>query len=253
MFAHERYKKILEILDNENSVKVSALTSIFNVSLETIRRDLEFLEKEDKLKRVYGGAVKKANKIKTLSYPLRLEEGKKEKIQIAQTAMKYIQEEQTLALDAGSTNFYVAKHLKKHFRRLTVITNSLAIANELSEMDEYNIFVSGGKLDSTREAFAGDIACRALSDFRVDIVFLGVSGVSLTEGITDYFTEQLSVQKILLNISQQNIILADSSKIGNIALHKVCDFSDVNLIITDSNLCNDTKMKYLESGIEIAN
>ncbi len=251
MLAQERQDYILDVIGKEGSVKVSKLTKIFDVSIETIRRDLEALEKQGFLKRVYGGAILKKNTIDKLNFSNRENEFKEEKKEIAKIAIRYIEEGQSIALNDGTTSIEIARELKKKFNKLTIITNSLVVANELSDVDGFNVILSGGMLNNKEYAFYGDLAERVLSNFVVDKAFIGVSGVSLTRGITDYSMEAVRLYKKLIEISQEVIILADSSKIDNVSLVKITDTDEVNLIITNSNLDSKILDKYLKNGIEI--
>ncbi|GAA0725761.1 DeoR/GlpR family DNA-binding transcription regulator [Clostridium malenominatum] len=253
MLAQERYEQILSILNSEGSVKVSKLTKLFNVSIETIRRDLEYLEKEGHLERVYGGAV--LNKVgnNQLKFENREKEFTNEKIEVANIAARYVAEGQSLAMDASTTNLEIAKVLKTKFKKLTILTNSLAIANELLDMDKYTIILTGGVLKNDEFSLVGDITLKYIENFNINTAFISVSGVSLKEGLTDFIFEHLQIQKKFIEISQNVIVLADSSKFDSVSLLKVCNLDEVNMIITDSKIKKNVLEKYLNSGIEIVN
>lgn len=253
MLAEERKEAILKMIEEEGSVKVSKLTKLFNVSIETIRRNLETLEKEGALKRVYGGAVLKKNQVQKLNYINREKEFINEKKEIAKTAIKYIEEGQSIALNDSTTNIEVARALKENFKELTVITNSLLIANELVDVDNFTVICTGGILNHKERAFYGEFAESIISNFIVDKALISVSGVSLIRGITDFLPEEIQIQKKLIEISQETIVLADSSKIDTISLIKVQDIHEINLIITDSKLDSKVLNKYLKNGVEIVN
>lgn len=251
MLAEERKVRILQMIEEDGSVKVSKLTKLFEVSLETIRRDLENMEKEGLLKRVYGGAVLNRNKVQQKSYAKREKEFSIEKKAIAINALRYIEEGQSIALNNSTTSIEIARELKNHFKELTIVTNSLRIASELAEVENFNIVLTGGILNNKEYAFYGDISENVLSNFVVDKAFISVSGVSLTHGITDYLPGEVQIEKKLMEISQEIIILADSSKIDSVSLIKVADIHEVNLILTDSKLDDKVLNKYLKNGIEM--
>lgn len=253
VLAEERKDSILQMLEEEGSVKVSKLIKLFGVSIETIRRDLEALEKDGFLKRVYGGAVLKKNEIQKLNYIKREKEFINEKKELAKTAIRYIEEGQSIALNDSTTNIELARELKKNFKELTVITNSLLITNELVDADRFTVISTGGVLNHKERAFYGEFAENLISNFIVDKAFISVSGVSLIRGITDFSPEEVQIQKKLIEISQETIVLADSSKIDTVSLIKVEDIHEVNLIITDSKLDSKILNKYLKNGIEIVN
>ncbi|MCY6483384.1 DeoR/GlpR family DNA-binding transcription regulator [Clostridium aestuarii] len=253
MLAQERYEQILSILEKDNSVKVSKLTKLFNVSIETVRRDLEYLEKEGLLKRVYGGAVLKEVNSKQLSFQSRKKEYIEEKNEIAEVAAGFVTEDQSIAMDAGTTNLEIIKVLKKKFERLTILTNSLMIANELADMDKYTVILTGGIIKNDEFSLVGAIAESNISNFNIDTAFINVNGISLKDGITDCMFEQLQIQKKMIEVSQKVIILADSSKFDTVSLLKICDLDQVNMIVTDSKLKQNVFEKYTRNGIEVVN
>ncbi|WP_123054009.1 DeoR/GlpR family DNA-binding transcription regulator [Clostridium sp. JN-1] len=253
MLAEERKDTIIQMLEEEGSVKVSKLTKLFDVSIETIRRDLESLEKEGLLKRVYGGAVLKKNEVQKLNYINREKEFINEKREIAKIAIKYIEDGQSIALNDSTTNIEIARELKNNFKELTVITNSLMIANELDDAESFTVILAGGILNSKERAFFGELPKKLLSNFIADKAFISVGGVSLIRGITDFMPEEVQIEKGLIEISQETIILADSSKMDKISLIKLEDIHEVNLIITDSKLDSKILNNYLKNGIEIVN
>lgn len=253
MLAQERYDKILEILERDNSVKVSMLTKLFNVSIETVRRDMEYLEKEGLLQRVYGGAVLAKTDSKQLTFNIRQKEHIEEKREIADIAVRFVAEGQSIAMDGGTTTLEVARALKKNFQRLTIITNSLAVVNELSDMDKYTIIMPGGVFKAEEFSFVGSITENTIGEFRVDTAFIGVSGISVKEGITDFLMDEIKIQKKMIDIAQQVILLAHSSKFDSVSLLKLCDFSDINMIITDSKLKQSVLEKYLKQGVSVLN
>ncbi len=253
MLAPERYEYIIETLNRDSAVKVSKLIKELNVSVETIRRDLEHLEKEGILERVYGGAVPKKVLVDKLSFDKREEEFKEEKLEIASIAMRYIEEGQSIALNDSTTNVEIARQLKKKFKNITVITNSLIIATELANNQGIKVILSGGLLNNNEYAFYGEFAKNILKNFIVDRAFISVGGVSLNRGVTDYDIHTVEIQKILIEISKESIILADSSKIDSVSLTKISDIDDVSFIITDSKVEKNIADKYLKQGVEIIN
>lgn len=251
MLAQYRYGKIINILEEKGAVKVSMLTKLFNVSIETIRRDLENLEKEGLCKRVHGGAVlEKVNK-RTTGFEVRKKECVEEKKEIANIAAGLVKEGQSVAMDASTTNLELARVLKGKFERLTILTNSLVIADELSDMSQYTIIVIGGFLKNDELSIVGRTAEDIMNNFNLDIAFISVGGISINKGITSYSFEEVGVQKKMIRVSEKAVILADSSKFCKVSLLKLCDFEEINAIITDSKLKDSYIDMYKDNGIEI--
>lgn len=257
MLPEERYQKILSILEDEGSVKVSNLMKLFNVSIETIRRDMEYLEEKELLKRVYGGAIpvgsivtNNQNKSYT-SFMARASKNLNEKQQIAINAIKLISEDDSIALDSGSTTLELAKLLKDNFNRLTVITNSLMVLNELSGVSNFTVISTGGIFRGDEYSFVGDLSSSSISRFNIDKAFISVSGVSLENGLTDWRLDELQIQKEMVRKSREVIVLTDSSKFNFSSLLRICGIEDIDAIVTDSNFDKIILKDYLEAGIDI--
>ncbi|MEH7010010.1 DeoR/GlpR family DNA-binding transcription regulator [Neobacillus niacini] len=253
LLAHERYEKIVELLRKNKSIKVSSVTKLFGVSAETVRRDLEHLEKEGYLRRVRGGAVLDDVNSNEINFTLRETKHIEEKKEIAEIAARYVTEGQSIALDVSTTNTEFAKALKKKFQRLTILTNSLVIANELAEMPHYTILMPGGVLRNEELCILGQTAEEFFKRFHIDTFFMSISGISLTEGLTDYGLGEYQVKMKMLENSRNCTVLADSSKFDVASLLKVCQFDRIDRIISDSKLSEKVLQKYEKEGIEIVN
>lgn len=253
MLAHERQETILEILNKNRAVKVSKLTKLFDVSIETVRRDLELLEKKGQLKRVYGGAVLETVNGSELTGIDRKTKYIDEKKELALFATRYVKEGQSIALDVSTTNLEFARALKKVIKRLTVITNSLEIAAELSEMDKYTVILTGGVMRNEELCIVGDLAEEFITKFHIDTAFMSMSGISLNCGFTDYGMGEVEVKKKMMEVAQQNVVLIDSSKFDVISLLKVCSLDKVDMVITDSKLNINVLEKYNSNGLIIVN
>lgn len=252
MLAEERRKEILESLEKNKVVKALELAEKYQVGVETIRRDFDALEKSGNLKKIYGGAAfveKKENR--NFDYNTRMTSEIDEKEEIAKKAVNFINENDTIFLNDSSTNIFFAKELKNKIKKLTVITNSLIIANELSGTEDYNIILAGGFLDNKEKAFFGTISENIISQFIVNKAILSVSGISLVDGITDFPLKEVEIQKSMIKYSKELIILANSQKFETSTLIKVADSKDIKIIITDSKIDEDIREKYRNNGIEI--
>lgn len=245
MLASDRQDRILELLERDGSVKTSNLVTIMDVSLETIRRDLDFLEKQGYLQKVYGGAILKNKEGKNLTYSLRESKNIEEKREVALLALKYINEGDTIALNGSTTNIEIARLIKDKYSSLTVVTNSLLIANELADVKGINLILAAGIYNKTEFAFLGEITEHFLHNFSVDKSFICVGGISLKRGVTDFLIEEVLVERKMAEIAEEVFILADSTKIENNSLIKICDIENLDLIITDSRLDEDILKKII--------
>jgi Transcriptional regulators of sugar metabolism len=232
MLSVERKFKIAEVVGKNGGVKTSDLSDMFNVSEMTILRDLEMLEQQGILKRVYGGAVNMKNPIKELSIILRKQINTKEKNIIAEKAAKLISNGESIFLDSSTTAFALSKKLSAK-TGLTVITNGLDLLNELKNNSNINLFCPGGELQLNTMSFIGSSAEDYLKDLYADKAFISASGISLQSGITVENATQAAIKKIMLKNSLSRIVLVDSSKFDVVRLSRVCALEDASTIVTD--------------------
>ncbi|MFS0646072.1 DeoR/GlpR family DNA-binding transcription regulator [Siminovitchia sp. 179-K 8D1 HS] len=250
MLAQERYNIILELLELNKIVKVPELCEKFNVSIETVRRDLEYLEQEGKLKRVYGGAVLNTKSGAEPSYNTRYTKNAKEKIMIGKKTAELISDGETLMIDLGTTTLEVARHLKNK-KNLTIITNCITIAQELVNVPTFRVIMPGGILRSNELALSGFISEQFIKEFNVDKTIIGVGGITKDNGISDYHLEETRVRRIMIENGKQTIAVADHSKFGIKALVKVCPLNEIDIIVTNDKLHRDIAQEYIDEGIEV--
>lgn len=235
MIVAERRNKIKEILFDRQSVKVSELVSLFDVSEETIRRDLNQLEREGLIHKIYGGAVLVDELREAVQFipPVqqRKVEYRDEKDAIGKEASKIVRDGQIIILDAGSTVWFVAKHLKG-VKDLTIVTNSIDIAQECSMLDTAEIFLVGGKLQQKSMSLVGPQAQIEFQKYNADIVFLGASGISQRKGFTSSDIYEAEIKRSMLAAGQKVVVVADHSKFERQALISFAQFQDVDMFVT---------------------
>ncbi len=244
MIAQERYKFILDSLQDQHTVRAAKLASALGVSTETIRRDLEYLEKENQLIRVYGGASLLQYETRQVPYDFRLAANADEKVNLARTALKYVSEGTSIILDHSSTCCVFARELKKHFSNLTIVTNSLEILNVFSDTPTYNIIFLGGTFDTFERGCFGEQAKQTIRKLNIDTAFVSFGGISLNEGCTETFFAGAELLTEFIDAAQQKIALIDSSKFEHVTLVKVCNISDIDVIVTDSSIKPSILNKY---------
>lgn len=250
MLSVERKFKIAEVVVKNGGAKTSDLSSMFSVSEMTILRDLEILEQQGILKRVYGGAVNLKNPIKEVSIILRKQINTKEKNIIAERAAKLVSNGESIFLDGSTTAFALSKKLGAK-TGLTVITNGLELVNELKNNSSINLFCPGGELQISTMSFIGTSAEDYLKGLYVDKAFVSASGVSLQSGITVENAVQAAIKKIMLKNALSRVILVDSSKFDVVRLSKVCALEEVNTIVTDRKPDDKFLEVFAKNNIEV--
>lgn len=252
MLPQERKNKILEILKDKQSFKTSDFIEAFNVSNETIRRDLEDLEQNKKLIRVHGGAIPTSDfPVQELNFIKRSTIYIEEKHEIAETVLPFINEEDYLALDVSTTNSEIAKKLVTNFDKLTILTNSIEIMTILSQKPNFTVIVPGGVLRNEELAIVGELAETGVSQFNIHLFLMSISGISLQSGLSDYGIGEVELKKKILKNSKHTLVVADHSKFKQVAFQKVCNLDQVNGIITDSKVDSSIEQLFREYHIDI--
>lgn len=246
MFAEERKGKIVEIIKSGNSAKVSELAKLFNVSEATIRRDLMELEQTGQIVRTHGGAVSSQNTNFEPSFIEKQDKYLKEKEEIAKKAASLVNDNDTITIDSGTTTQFIAKYLKA--KGVTVVTNSVNLADELSRRDDMEVIVTGGVIRTKTKAMVGPVAEAALKHFRVDKLFLGCNGVSIKAGVTTPNIVEASTKRAMIEGAKEVYLVVDSSKFDEVSFSLICPASKIDYIVTDK-LPNDYE-KYKHLGIE---
>lgn len=256
MLSEQRYEEISNLLEKEGSVRTITLCNALQTSRETIRRDLENMEAKGMLRRIRGGAMKlepSPNKNLTYtSFSTRRDQNLTHKEIVALEAVEYISEGQAIALDSGTTSLFLAKAVKARFRSLTVVTNSFVVAQELAGAEGITLVLTGGVYRADEEAFVSDVATLIFSKINVDIFFLTTCGISVERGITYQRMDEISVQNKMMEAADRTIVVADSSKIGNNSLVKMCGIEKVSFIITDSGVSAEQVKAFEQAGVRVA-
>lgn len=244
MLAQERQNEILSLLVQRGGVvKMTELAKRFGTSNETIRRDLAYLQEQQMIRRVYGGAVlaeQQSSSGTRAIFSATRAKGQQEREAIGRLAARQVSENETLLLGTGTTVLEVAKALK-HFRHLTILTNSLLVAQELSDTS-FDIYLLGGKLDCNEMFTAGEIGLSGLRGFFVDKTFIGAAGITFEYGISHFNNEDYTIRDEMLKRCNQVVVVAASEKFGHNGLHTRNTLDYVDMIITDERL----KQEYVD-------
>ena len=249
MLVAERQRKIVDIVNEKLSIRVSELSKLFSVTEETIRRDLEKLERENLLRRSHGGAVSIQKEQTEISYLEREITNSEEKRAIALEAVSLIQPGEQIILDASTTAWYMAKELPDF--PLTVITNSIKVAVELSKKEKVRVISTGGMLSPKSLSYVGPLAENSLTTYHVNKAFISCKGVHLQGGLTDTNEWQALLKRQMMNIAEQTILMADSSKFDTQTFVTIASLSEVALIITDERVADEYRRALKEQGVPL--
>jgi DeoR/GlpR family transcriptional regulator of sugar metabolism len=256
MFADERKSLILQILSRNGNVRITDLSQEFNVSTETIRRDLNELSDEKKLAKVHGGAIALKHPIREDNYVTRVKQNCEAKKRIGEYAAGLICDGEIIFLDYGATTEEIAKSIFNR-KNLTVIINSFNIAGILKSKYQNGDFTGkilfiGGNIDCDNNKTRGEIVLNAISRFSADKAFIGATSIS-EEGIMMWDESDGEYSAVLCKKAARTYIVADSSKFEKDSFYKFLDFSDVNHIITDDENAISDPMKaiFTSSNVEL--
>jgi DeoR/GlpR family transcriptional regulator of sugar metabolism len=205
----------------------------------TIRRDLEVLESSGLVRRVHGGAVSGWNRGYEPAFSLRAAHNGDAKARIGKRCAELIEEGETLFLDIGTTTL-AAAHALADRRGITVITPNLRVADILVDLPGIRVICLGGIIRAGERCATGVIAERNLAEFFFDTCIVGVAGVSLQAGLTEFNVDDASLKRTAIDHARRLIVLADQSKLGQIALATVAPLGRISTLITDADEANDT-------------
>ena len=251
MFAKERHDRIYQLVTKNGAVTTADLIEKFGVSIETVRRDLLFMEQAGKLTRVHGGAVSKGDMKPYLELTERSKEHNAQKNNLSIAACQFIQNGDIIGIDAGSTANIFAEVIRNEFSQLTVVTHSCDVFEILRGQKEFEIILCGGCYMHDEGAFYGALTLDMLSNLHIQKAFIFPSAVSLEYGVCDYNDSLSQVQRQMIKASDDVYILADSSKFEKKALLKICDTQPDFTYVTDSLLPEELRKLYAENNIKI--
>ncbi len=226
----ERQQKILDILNETGRVSVNDLYHQFGVSEVTIRTDLKILAQQNLIVRTHGGAVPVTRP--ELSLVIRSQQQIHEKEQIALEAVKLISDGDAVFLDTSSTSLAIARLLKRH-RELTVLTNSLAIAQILLDAPGVTVVMSGGRLRRDTVSLIGGDGLEILKRYNIQRGFFGAHGISHPEGLTDVSSSEAEVKRNVIAMCREVIAVLDATKWGRVGAASFADLKDLHEIISN--------------------
>src|SRR5271169_3867015 len=250
MLTEERQRAILEIMRREGRVLVVDLAKQFHTSQVTIRKDLEILHVKGRVHRTHGGALPAREG--ALEDPTLREKEKlhrKEKLRIAEVAARMVQEGQVAILDSGTTTTAIARALR-HFQNLTIVTNAVNIAVELSGTS-VEVILTGGILRKNSFSLVGPIAEETLRRLNADLLFLGVDGFDVHYGLSTPNLLEAKVNRVMVEVAKRTIAVCDSSKFGRRSLSLIVPPLALQEVITDRGIPKSDLRVLKQAGIEV--
>ncbi len=243
MLKEERQQLLLKELYTKGKVEVNDLSLKYNMSKDTLRRDLNELEGQGVLKRVYGGAV--YQKIPALTIDDRYFMQKNEKYLVAQKAAKLIKTDSLIAIDGGTTNVMLAK-LIPVAKKLRVVTNSFPVATELHNKPNIDVVFLGGRVDNGSRTTVGEIVVKQLRTFRFDQCFLGVYALDAKLGLTVPFPydKEAELKKEIIFNSDEVYAMATIEKLDKNDRYVVCNIDDITKIVCEHSVSKELNQKY---------
>jgi DeoR/GlpR family transcriptional regulator of sugar metabolism len=250
-----RFNAILATLQRTGSVSVDELSQQLHVTVVTVRRDLGELERQGRLRRTHGGAVS----IEPLFYePFRhdtsfqdmLSSFADEKRRIARAAADLVQPGETIAVSGGTTTTEVVRSLKA-LKGISIITNTVNVAMELSSYKDIEVVVTGGHLRGNWFSLVGPLASSAAEMLFADTMFIGVDGIDIKQGLTCTHPAEAEVLRKLVGHSKRRIVVADHSKLGAVAKWLLCPVSEINMLITDRGASDEIVAQFEMAHVQI--
>ena len=249
MLAIERKNEILTRLRNDKRVLVSELAEFYNVTEETIRRDLDKLEKEGYATKTYGGAIL-GNTTKTdLSYAVRNKTNVEAKKVIAALVIDLIEDGDHLMIDHSSTCYFSVKRLKEK-KGLTVITNPVELASEICSIDGWNVYMPGGQLRPESMALSGPASYEMLRAYHVDKTLFSCKGIDMEAGITDSNDLHAEVKHAMVRAAKRPILAIDNSKFDKISFVNIAKLKEIAMVVTNAKPSADWLRCFSKLGIQ---
>lgn len=250
LYLEERRQEILNRITEQGRASVAELSQALGVSEVTIRTDLQALAERKLIIRTHGGAIPSGEGRYEIDLALRRQKQVQEKSRIGQAAVALVDTGDAIFIDSSSTALTLAP-LVRDRRRLTVITNSLPVAQELQDATGIKVVMPGGTLHTETASLIGVEGLKILQKYNIQKGFFGAHGLNIPEGLTDVDADEANVKRELVSMCRQTIALLDSTKWGQVGLASFARPEDIDLIITDSNAPAELLAKIRRLGLEI--
>lgn len=249
MFQIERQEKILQYINETKKANTDQLAEKFNVSKVTIRRDIDILAEKGLIIKTHGGAVSLNSSLQLeIPYSSKAVANLPEKRAIGITASSFIEDGDIIILDSGSTTLEIAKNINQS--NVTVLTNDIKIAMELAPKKNVQVMVCGGTLNDAVYTLIGNMSIDFFQKIHVNKTFLSCDAVDINFGVSNRTYEEADIKNAMIQAASEVIMVADSSKFNKRVFCKLCDFSAIDKLITNSMSSSDINA-ISEKGVEL--
>ncbi len=248
----ERHNYILEKLAKHGFVRITEIADELGVTRVTIRSDFKILEDKGLLYRMRGSARLANPHVADLKVSVKDRMNHDAKIRIARKAVEFLDQNDSILIGDGSTAYAFAEEIKNHsFKHLNIVTPFLRIGLLFNDMDNVNVLQLGGTVHRESLSVLGDEASRALDDCVCSKVFFGVDGIDPENGATTSTIEGAKLTRKMMKTASQSILLADSSKFGQRGFGYICPVEDIDLIITNQGVPDETVSAITDAGVDL--
>lgn len=253
LLVEERRRLIAELVEKNGRATVENLSTRFSTSSVTIRGDLNVLARQGVIVRSHGGALPVSAAAKDTPVTIKETRWHTQKVRIGQAAASMIHDGETIILDSGSTTLEIARQIRQmKFGSLTVITNALNIAMELSGSAHIRVMMLGGLLRQTSYSLVGPDAEQALTKLSADRVFLGVDGLDPQIGVTTPDPLEAALNALMIRVSRQTVAVLDASKLGQRSLSVIAPIRSLQVVITDTSAPAEAVEALRSAGVQVA-
>ena len=245
-----RHQRIIELVSESGYASIEEMARKFDVTPQTVRRDINSLSEQGLLKRIHGGAGL-VSSVRNITYQTRKTLFSKEKTIIAEFAVDFIPDNASMFINIGTTTEAVARALASKRKGIKVITNNLNVASMLGVNSDFEIIIAGGMVRSKDLGITGEATVEFIRQFKVDYGIIGVSGIDQDGSLLDFDYNEVRVAKTIIKNSRKTFLITDSSKFGRNAMVRLGHLSDIDAIFTDSNPPKEFRKAIREAGVEL--
>lgn len=244
----QRIQQIEKYIHSKGTVSLDELCEQFDVSKNTIRRDINKIVKDGEIKKVYGGVMSLSDEL--VPFENRNTSYSAQKELIAKKAAELIEDNDLIFLDSGTTVCYIPKYIDEH-KNITIITNSLTVVNETLNKENFKVIIVGNTLKRKTNSFVNVDSWDNFNRYNIDKAFLAATGISVDKGATNSDILEYEIKSKIVEKAAENYLLVDHSKFNKVALVTYCPIERLDAIITDGPVPENFKEPLLENQIEL--